>query len=100
MAFTYRRLCALVFHDPAVGITDAVAGHLDPCCTVAICILVEGQALCSLLIADNPRTCRSLKNMRRPSAGVVGDGRTYEFVRALRAVTLVDDMSADFYPST
>ncbi|MDB5542086.1 MAG: hypothetical protein JWQ89_3813, partial [Devosia sp.] len=33
------------------------------------------------------------------TVGVMGDGRTYEFVCALRAVTSVDGMSADFFPS-
>ena len=32
------------------------------------------------------------------TVGVMGDGRTYEFVCALRAVGSTDGMSADFYP--
>ena len=32
------------------------------------------------------------------TVGVMGDGRTYEFVCGLRAVTSVDGMTADFYP--
>lgn len=32
------------------------------------------------------------------TVGVMGDGRTYQFACALRAVTSIDGMTADFYP--
>ena len=32
------------------------------------------------------------------TVGVMGDGRTYDYACALRAVTCIDGMTADFYP--
>jgi GMP synthase (glutamine-hydrolysing) len=38
--------------------------------------------------------------LRVQTASVMGDGRTYEFVCALRAVISVDGMTADLYHTT
>ena len=75
------------FHRPDLEMQCLRRGHW----------MVEGYHVERVQRARREVTSRFLGEPVR-TVGVMGDGRTYDFACALRAVTSVDGMTADYYP--